>query len=72
MSTPELQQRLARLDAAIQSGEKTVSLADGSSVTYRSLDEMRAVRRDLAASMAPASRPRLQSMRVNFGTIRGG
>lgn len=73
MSTPELQQRLALLNAAIHSGERTVSSPNGSSVTYRSLEEMLAVRRDLEAQMASsASRRRPVVLRANFSTIRGG
>lgn len=73
MSTPELQQRLALLNAAIHSGERTVSSPNGSSVTYRSLEEMLAVRRDLEAQVASsASRRRPVVLRANFSTIRGG
>lgn len=73
MSTPELQQRLALLNAAIHSGERTVSSPNGSSVTYRSLEEMLAARRDLEAQMASsASRRRPVVLRANFSTIRGG
>lgn len=73
MSTPELQQRLARLNAAIHSGERTITDEKGASVTYRSLDEMRAVRRDLEAQMAPAGvRHRPVVVRASFGTLRGG
>lgn len=38
MSTQELQQRPARLYEAVQSGERTVTTRDGTSVIYRSLD----------------------------------
>ena len=73
MSTPDLQQRLARLNAAIHSGERTITTADGASVTYRSLDEMLAARRDLEAQLAPVGmRRRAVVTRVSFGTLRGG
>ena len=77
MSTPaELNTRLDRLNAAIHSGERTVVLEDGSSVTYRSLDEMIAARRDLHAQIASASGAgRGQGMvvlRPRFTTMRGG
>lgn len=73
MSTPELQQRLARLNAAIHSGERTISMQDGRSVTYRSMDEMLAARRDLEAQLAPqGSRRRAVVVRASFGTLRGG
>ena len=73
MSTPEQQQQLARLNAAIHSGERTVVTATGASVTYRSIDEMLAVRRDLEAQMAltGASR-RAVVARATFTTLRGG
>lgn len=77
MSTlAELNTRLNRLNAAIDSGERTVVLDDGSSVTYRSLDEMRAIRRDLHAQIAAVSGSgRGQGMvvlRPRFTTLRGG
>lgn len=72
MSTPEQQQRLALLNNAIHSGERTITGANGASVTYRSIEEMIAARRDLAAQMAPtgASRRPLVA-RATFTTIRG-
>ena len=73
MSTPEQQQQLARLNAAIHSGERTVVTATGSSVTYRSIDEMLAVRRDLEAQMAPTGASRRAVVaRATFTTLRGG
>lgn len=77
MSTPaELNTRLDRLNAAIHSGERTVVLEDGSSVTYRSQDEMMAARRDLHAQIAVAAGTgRGQGMvvlRPRFTTMRGG
>lgn len=77
MSTlAELNTRLNRLNAAIHSGERTVVLDDGSSVTYRSLDEMLVTRRDLHAQIAAASGSgRGQGMvvlRPRFTTLRGG
>lgn len=73
MSTPEQIQRLAQLNAAIHSGERTITGANGASVTYRSVDEMIAARRDLMAQMVPpttALRPVVA--RVTFTTLRGG
>lgn len=73
MSTPEQQQRLARLNAAIHSGERTITDAKGASVTYRSLDEMKEARRDLEAQMAPSgSRRRALVVCATFTTLRGG
>ncbi len=73
MSTPEQQQQLARLNAAIHSGERTVVTATGASVTYRSIDEMLAVRRDLEAQMAPSGASRRAVVaRATFTTLRGG
>ena len=72
MSTPEQQQQLARLNAAIHSGERTVVTATGASVTYRSIDEMLAVRRDLEAQMAPTGASRRAVVaRATFTTLRG-
>lgn len=73
MSTTDLQTRLTRLTAAIDSGERTVTTADGASVTYRTLDEMREVQRGLQAQLAPAgARARPLVFRASFGTLRGG
>lgn len=73
MSTPEQTQRLAQLNAAIHSGERTITGASGASVTYRSVDEMIAARRDLLAQMVPASSARRPVMaRATFTTLRGG
>ena len=73
MSTPDQQQRLAQLNAAIHSGERTITDAKGDSVTYRSLDEMIAARRDLESQMAPAAtRRRAMVARATFTTLRGG
>lgn len=76
MSTPnELQARLVRLNAAIHSGERTITTEDGASVTYRGLDEMWAARRDLEAQIAGsaggASNRRATVARFSFGTLRG-
>lgn len=73
MSTPELNQRLALLNAAIHSGERTVTGANGASVTYRSLEEMKDARRDLESQIAgPGVRRRAVVIRASFGTLRGG
>lgn len=73
MSTPEQTQRLAQLNAAIHSGERTITGANGASVTYRSVDEMIAARRDLLMQMAPASSVRRAVVaRATFTTLRGG
>lgn len=56
MSTlQDLQMRLARLNAAIHSGERTITTEDGASVTYRSMDEMLAARRDLHTQISAAA-----------------
>ena len=73
MSTPEQTQRLAQLNAAIHSGERNITGANGASVTYRSVEEMIAARRDLVAQMAtPTTATRAVVARATFGTIRGG
>lgn len=73
MSTPEQIQRLALLNAAIHSGERTITDAKGASVTYRSIDEMLVARRDLQAQMAPTgSSNRAVVARATFSTLRGG
>ncbi len=73
MSTPEQTQRLTQLNAAIHSGERTITGASGASVTYRSVDEMIAARRDLLAQMVPASSARRPvAARATFTTLRGG
>lgn len=73
MSTPEQTQRLAQLNTAIHSGERTITDAKGASVTYRSMDEMLAARRDLESQMAPTgTRRRAVVARVSFSTLRGG
>ena len=76
MSTPqELQARLARLNAAIHSGERTVTTEDGASVSYRDLDEMLRARRDLQEQIAATGtsrRPRATVARFRNITLRGG
>ena len=73
MSTTDLQTRLARITAAIDSGERTVTTSDGAFVTYRTLEEMREVQRGLQAQLAPAGvRTRPLVIRASFGTLRGG
>lgn len=65
--------RLARLNAAIHSGERTITTEDGASVTYRSLDEMMAARRDLQAqiaALAAPGRPRAVVARFRFAGLR--
>lgn len=74
MSThQDLQMRLERLNAAIHSGERTITTEDGASVTYRNLDEMTAARRDLHAQIAAlsgAGRPRAVVARFRFAGLR--
>lgn len=74
MSTlQDLQMRLARLNAAIHSGERTITTEDGASVTYRSLDEMMAARRDLStqiSAVAGPGRPRPIVARFRFAGLR--
>lgn len=76
MSTPnELHARLDRLNAAIHSGERTITTEDGASVTYRTLEEMWAARRDLESQIAGAAggarNRRATVARFSFGTLRG-
>ena len=66
-------QDLAAVDAAIASGELTIRAADGKTVTYRSMSELREARSlildDLrAASPAAATRPRTRHF--TFATQR--
>ena len=74
MSThQELQARLERLNAAMHSGERTLTTEDGASVTYRNLDEMRDARRDLhtqIAALSGAGRPRAVVARFRFAGLR--
>ncbi|MDH0371815.1 phage head-tail joining protein [Comamonas aquatica] len=76
MSTPtDLHATLARINAAIHSGERRITTEDGASVEYRSLQEMLDVRRDLQAQIAAQSTravPRLTVARPRFTTLRGG
>ena len=76
MSTPtELHARLDRLNAAIHSGERTITTEDGASVTYRSLDEMLTARRDLQTQLTGATtgrRPGVIVARFRNVTLRGG
>jgi len=44
---------LAALDAAMASGARMVRYPDGSSIEYRSLDEMQRVRAQIAAVVSP-------------------
>lgn len=74
MSTlQDLQMRLARLNAAIHSGERTIATEDGASVTYRGMDEMMVARRDLQTqitAMAAPGRPRPIVARFRFTGLR--
>ena len=76
MSTPqELQARLARLNAAIHSGERSITTDDGASVVYRDYKEMLAARRDLENQIAAAvstRRPAAVVARFRNTTLRGG
>lgn len=74
MSTlQDLLMRLARLNAAIHSGERTITTEDGASVTYRSLDEMKAARRDLhtqISAVAGTGQARALVARFRFAGLR--
>ncbi|ABX37314.1 hypothetical protein Daci_4685 [Delftia acidovorans SPH-1] len=74
MSTlQDLQMRLARLNAAIHSGERTITTEDGASVTYRSLDEMMGARRDLhtqISAVAGTGQSRALVARFRFAGLR--
>jgi hypothetical protein len=49
---PFQQSDLDKIDAAITSGTKKVTFADGRSTEYHSLDEMRRLRADIKAELA--------------------
>lgn len=65
---------LDNINAAIAAGELTVRSANGSLVTYRSMDELLKARgviqADLAAAVSAAAAPR-SSYRFTFTTGRG-
>lgn len=63
------QSDLDKLDAAIVNGRKRVTFADGRSIEYHSLDEIRAARRDVKAELM-ASASQVNPRRVTVGRVR--
>jgi hypothetical protein len=63
------QSDLDRLDAAIASGVLVVKYADGSTVTYRSLDELRTARGIVAAAMTANASQTRGNPRVSLATF---
>ena len=66
---------LDAIKAAIASGEQSVEVG-GRKVVYRSVDELRKARDDIAAELASAAAPTSSSVRrgtfaVRFSTARG-
>lgn len=62
------QSDLDTINAAIATGALSVRYADGRTVIYRSLSEMRQVQMDIQAALSPASAP---VMRVVGGYSSG-
>ena len=64
---------LQDLQMRIHSGERTITTEDGASVTYRSLDEMKAARRDLhtqISAVAGTGQARALVARFRFAGLR--
>jgi hypothetical protein len=61
---------LAKLDAAIVSGIRSITFADGRKTEYQSLADMRAVRADVKAELASAASQ--TSRRTRFIVARVG
>lgn len=67
------QSDLDKLDAAIVSGIKSVTFADGRRTEYQSVADMRAVRKDVKAELAAAAsqtRPRTRFIVGRVGRCR--
>lgn len=62
---------LTRIERAIRSGALRVSYGDGKSVTYRSLDEMFAIRNQIAAALGLSKGPVRRVAASNKGTRPG-
>lgn len=60
---------LDRLDAAIATGVLVMKYADGSQITYRSLDELLAARGRVAAALTAASSQTMGNPRVSLVTF---
>ena len=60
---------LAKLDAAIVSGIRSITFADGRKTEYQSLADMRAVRADVKAELAAAASPTSRRTRVIVGRV---
>ncbi len=61
---------LDRLDAAILSGVKAVTFADGRKTEFHSLDEMRGLRSDIKAELAASASQVRPHRRTTVGRIR--
>ena len=60
---------LDRLDAAIATGVLVMKYADGSQVTYRSLDELITARGRVAASISASASQTLGNPRISLVTF---
>lgn len=61
---------LEKIDAAIRSGVKKVTFADGRSTEYHSLDEMRRLRADIKAELASSGSLVMPRVRTVVGKMR--
>jgi hypothetical protein len=55
---------LARIDAAIASGVKEVRLANGRTVVYQSIDDLRKARTEILTYLGSQSSPPVRQLRV--------
>jgi hypothetical protein len=65
------QSDLDRINAAIASGTTEVRYADGSTVKYRSLDDMMRTRDMIAAEVTPPAGRTARNPRVSLATFGG-
>ncbi len=61
---------LDKIDAAILSGVKKVTFADGRATEFHSLDEMRRLRADIKAELGAAASQIIPRVRSVVGRIR--
>jgi hypothetical protein len=66
------QSDLDRIDAAIASGVRRVTFADGRSTEYHDLNAMMAARRVVAAQLQMAAESTAGAVRRRFGAYRSG
>lgn len=64
------QSDLDKLDAAILSGVRSVTFADGRKTEFHSLNEMRALRSDVKAELSAAASQTQPSRRTTIGRMR--